>query len=128
MLWNHLVDEMHGLSHVREADVAASLQSVDALNARKTRIQQQYGELLGWLPEKTPLNAQVTGTVYVPGENYYVEKVVYESRPNHHVTANLYLPVGAQGPVPGVLIACGHSEEGKAYEAYAKAAALTVGR
>jgi len=49
-----------------------------------------------------------------------VEKVIFESRPGHHVTAALYVPDG-QGPFPGVLLACGHSANGKAAEAYQRA-------
>ena len=43
--------------------------------------------------------------------------MIFESRPRHHVTSNLYLPDG-QGPFPGVLVPCGHSDNGKAAETY----------
>lgn len=66
---------------------------------------------LGGFPEKTPLNAEVTGTL--EREDYRVEKILYESRPHHHVTAVLYLPRSAP-PYPAVLIACGHTKTGKA--------------
>ena len=55
----------------------------------------------------------VVGTLKRDG--YRVEKIIFESRPNHHVTANLYLPDG-KPPFPGVLLPCGHSDNGKAYE------------
>ena len=45
-------------------------------------------------PEKTPLNAKVTGTV--DRDAYTIEKVIFESRPRFYVTANLYLPKGAK--------------------------------
>ena len=61
---------------------------------------------------KTPLNAKVVGTLKADG--FRVENVIYESRPNHHVTANLYIPDG-KGPFPGVLVSCGHSDNGKAF-------------
>jgi len=51
------------------------------------------------------------------------EKVIYESRPDHHVTANFYLPEG-KGPFPGVLMPCGHSDNGKAAEAYQRVCIL----
>ena len=65
------------------------------------------------LPERTPLNAQVTGIVQRDG--YRVEKVMFESRPHYHVTGHLFLPDGASSaaPYPAVLIVCGHSEDGK---------------
>ena len=56
-------------------------------------------------------------------DGYRVEKVIYESRPDHHVTANLYLPEG-KPPFPGVLVPCGHSANGKAAEAYQRACIL----
>ena len=68
---------------------------------------------LGDLPERTPLNPRVVGTL--PRDGYRVEKVIFESRPGHHVTANLYLPDG-KPPFPGVLVPCGHSDNGKADE------------
>jgi len=66
-------------------------------------------------PERTPLNPEVTGVV--EREGYRVEKVVFESRPGFHVTANLYVPTGS-GPFPCVLGACGHAAEGKARDLY----------
>ena len=61
----------------------------------------------GGFPEKPcPLDPQLHGELKRDG--YRVEKVIYESRPDHHVTANLYLPDGP-GPFPGVLMPIGHS-------------------
>ncbi len=52
-----------------------------------------------------------------------IEKVIYESRPQHHVTATLYLPDG-KGPFPGVLMPIGHSNNGKAAESIQRGAIL----
>ena len=49
--------------------------------------------------------------------------MIFESRPSHHVTANLYMPEGTP-PFPGVLLPCGHSDNGKAYEDYQRASIL----
>lgn len=76
---------------------------------------------LGGFPERTPLNARVVGEL--KGESYRVEKILFESRPGHHVTANLYLPA-TNGPYPGVLIPCGHSHTGKAAGGYQRTAIL----
>ena len=44
---------------------------------------------LGGLPSAdTPLNARMTGTV--EGDGFRIEKIIFESRPRHYVTANLY--------------------------------------
>ena len=76
---------------------------------------------IGVFPERTPLNARVTGKLQ--GEGYRVEKVIFESRPQHHVTASLYLPE-TKGPHPAILIPCGHSHTGKASGQYQRAAIL----
>src|SRR5207247_7080008 len=57
------------------------------------------------------------------GDSFHIERVVYESRPNHHVTALFYLPEG-KSPFHGVLMPCGHSANGKAAEAYQRACIL----
>ncbi len=76
---------------------------------------------LGGFPERTPLNAETVGEL--KGEGYRVEKILFESRPNHHVTANLYLPM-TKGPYPAVLIPCGHSHTGKAAGGYQRMSIL----
>lgn len=78
--------------------------------------QKHARECFGPQPAKTPLNAKITGVLDRDG--YTVEKIIFESRPNFPVTANLYLPKGITKPVPGVVGTCGHSTNGKAAEAY----------
>jgi dienelactone hydrolase len=65
---------------------------------------------------KTPLQAKVTGTI--ERDAYTIEKVIFESRPQFLVTANIYLPKGPKQPRPGVVGTCGHSSNGKAAEPY----------
>ncbi|MFC6993480.1 alpha/beta hydrolase family protein [Haladaptatus sp. GCM10025707] len=98
----------------------------DAVDSR--RAARRHGETaranffdaLGGLPtERTPLNPTITDTLDRDG--YRVELVVFESLPDVHVTANLYLPDDADEPVPGVLFFCGHSDAGKAAAVYQKA-------
>lgn len=115
-----LLSEAHKHFEQRRATVAA-LATPSAVVARQTQLRAEFLKALGDFPEKTPLNPRVTGTLSRTG--YRIEKVIYESRPQHHVTANLYLPEGA-GPFPGVLVPCGHSANGKASEAYQKASIL----
>ncbi len=77
-------------------------------------------ELIGGLPEmRTPLNARVTGVIERQG--YRVEKLLFDSLPGFHVTANLYVPTGKPGPFPAVLGTAGHSQEGKAAAVYQRA-------
>lgn len=66
--------------------------------------------------ERTPLNPRVTGVVERDG--YRIEKLIFESRPGFLVTASLYVPTNVELPRPGVVGTCGHSNNGKAAEAY----------
>jgi dienelactone hydrolase len=62
------------------------------------------------LPEKTPLNAEVTDKL--TGEGYTIEKVKFEAYPGYFVTGNLYKPAGA-GPFPGMVSPHGHWATGR---------------
>ena len=73
-------------------------------------------ECFGPFPERTPLKPRVTGVV--EREAYRIEKIIFESRPDFLVTANLYVPKGRTFPLPSVVGSCGHSVNGKAAEAY----------
>ncbi len=99
--------------------------SIDALAALKTKadaeahvrvLRGKIRRCFGPLPEKTPLNARITGVV--ERDRYRIEKVIFESRPGFLVTANLYIPKGGRAPLPGVVATCGHSLTGKAGETY----------
>jgi dienelactone hydrolase len=120
MLYTYLQGECGKAFEARRQDVAA-LKTEEDLRRRQAMLREKFIEALGGLPEKTPLNARVAGTA--KGDGFRVEKVIYESRPEHHVTGALYIPEG-KGPFPGVLIPCGHSDKGKAEEAYQRISIL----
>jgi dienelactone hydrolase len=107
--------EFHQRVDRRSAAFEKMLKSESALRAWQAERKAFFLRQLGGLPERTPLNARVVGRLQ--GRGYRVENVLFESRPGHHVTANLYLPEGA-GPWPGVIVPCGHSHDGKAAAAY----------
>jgi hypothetical protein len=87
-----------------------------ALEGRRPSLRSGLLGLFGGLPsERGPLAARVTGRIAAGG--FSVEKVIYESLPGFHVTANLYLPGGGRrGPFPAVLASVGHGPLGKAAE------------
>jgi cephalosporin-C deacetylase-like acetyl esterase/pimeloyl-ACP methyl ester carboxylesterase len=85
------------------------------------RLRQFFVAQLGGFPERTPLEPRVVGTVRRDG--YRVEKIIFQSQPRHYVTAALYLP-DAKPPYPGVLVPCGHSDNGKAMDTYQRACIL----
>ncbi|MDD4869205.1 MAG: acetylxylan esterase [Kiritimatiellae bacterium] len=97
------------------------LKTLEQIKNYQNRTRRFFVEQLGGFPERTPLNEQLVGTL--EGDGYRVEKVIYESEPQHHVTALLYLPLG-QPPFPGVLVPCGHSSNGKAGETYQRISIL----
>ena len=97
----------------------AALKTPDAVRQRQQWVRNTLLHLIGELPDRTPLNARKTGVAERDG--FSIEKIVYESRPNYYVSANLYVPSNAPGPLPGVLFQLGHSDNGKAYDPYQRA-------
>jgi len=79
-------------------------------------VQAKIRQAFGPMPERTPLKPRITGVV--ERDAYKIEKLIFESRPGFLVTANLYLPKGRSGRLPGVVGTCGHSANGKAAGAY----------
>lgn len=122
LLQQHLLTKVHAQYEARRADVRSAIRSRDSLIARQSSLRRRLKDILGELPPKTPLQPRVTGVIEC--DSYRIEKVVYQSRPRHFVTANLYVPTHSDGPFPGILIACGHSSLGKAYDTYQRAAIL----
>ena len=86
------------------------LTTPEEIAAYQAELKEFFTAQLGGFPERTPLNAQTVGVI--DDEGYRIEKVIYESQPQHHVTANLYLPDG-DGPFPGVVVSSGHSRTAK---------------
>ena len=88
------------------------------------RLRRKFIEAIGGLPERTPLNPQVTGVVVRDG--YKVEKVIFESQPKHYVTGALFVPDPGRfkPPYPGVIEPVGHSFTAKAREIYQSVGAL----
>ncbi len=105
---------------LEELDGLATREEIAAYQERKRRV---IHEAMGEMPERTPLDARVTGRL--EGSGFSVEKILFASRPGFFVTANLYLPAGGdEGPHPGILVPCGHADNGKAYESYQKISML----
>jgi len=89
------------------------LKTSELIAARQTELKEFMIRQLGGFPERTPLNSRTVKTLQ--GDGFRIECVVFESRPNHHVTANLYVPEGP-GPFPGVVVSSGHSRTAKTAE------------
>ena len=123
LLYSFLLHTSKQLYKERAIEIKAALRSPKGVAERQKRLLRDYRRIIGGLPKKkTPLNAVVTGVLECEG--YRIEKVIYESRTNHHVTANLYLPTTGKGPFPGIIVPCGHSSNGKAAGSYQSVCAL----
>ena len=121
------------LKAVAEADRAADARwgacsSFDELRRLQDEVRAKVVESMGALPEKCPLDARTVGRVARDG--YAIEKVLFASEPQHHVTAHLFLPDVAKfpGKRPGIVIPCGHSDNGKAEPSYQRGALLAAKR
>ncbi|MBN2309472.1 MAG: acetylxylan esterase [Candidatus Hydrogenedentes bacterium] len=79
--------------------------------AKAPLLREQLAQALGIhpFPDRTPLNARVTGRA--ERDSYTIENIVFESRPGFLVTANLYIPKEIQLPGPAVIVVAGHDME-----------------
>ena len=103
-------------AHKRRNDDLAKLTTPELIAERRRWARQKFWSLIGGQPERSPLNARVTGSIERP--TYRIDKVVFESRPGFHVTGNLYVPTKARRPFPAVIVQMGHAPQGKSYPAY----------
>ncbi len=94
----------------RRDQALEQLKTAAQIREYQTRQRDFMVGQLGGFPDRTPLNARTVRTI--KAEGYRIECVIFESQPNHHVTANLYLP-DASKPVPGIVVSSGHSRTGK---------------
>src|SRR5215471_17698091 len=94
----------------------AALKTKEDAEGYVRSVQERVRQSFGPEPERTQLNARVTGTV--ERDTYRIEKIIFESRPNFPITANLYVPTNRKLPLAGVVGSCGHSANGKAIETY----------
>jgi dienelactone hydrolase len=82
--------------------------------AKELREQVLVANGLWPLPERTPLNPVVHGTI--DRDEYTIEKVFFASLPGHYVCGNLYRPKNKPGRRPAVLSPHGHWANGRMYE------------
>ena len=106
----YLIRDLH--QQMLERDHALS----EALKKKQTLqyiadARQRMMSIVGELPERGDLKAQVTGRVQ--GAGFHVEKIVFQSAPGRYVTAHLYLPDNSGGRIPACIEMCGHGLNGK---------------
>ena len=120
MMTHYLKEKTRPYIQARKEKFEA-LKSPEDIAAYQEMQRKYFQDQLGEWPERTPLNAHVTGQGEGVGFRY--EKVIFESRPGLHVTAVLFLPT-TPGPYPAVLVPCGHDMDGKAKDTYQSACIL----
>jgi cephalosporin-C deacetylase-like acetyl esterase len=108
-LYHHLGEQAFAFLDARRARVAP-LHTESQWRERQAEITATLGRIVGPFPERTPLNARVTGVVRKEG--YRFEKVVFESMPDFFVTGVLFVPDGVTAKAPAVLYLSGHSASG----------------
>jgi dienelactone hydrolase len=120
MVRQYLLDQAEKAFLRREA-AFEEIETPGQMREHQRRMREFLRAQLGDFPARTPLQARVVGRHQRDG--YSVERILYQSRPGHFVTALLYLPE-APPPYPGVLIACGHAPSAKSTEMYQRAGVL----
>jgi cephalosporin-C deacetylase-like acetyl esterase len=115
MLPSYLAARLNPSAAKWSSEIAA-LGTAERARERNLFVREKERELLGGFPAKTPLQARVVKTTARDG--YRIENVMYQSRPDFWVTANLYLPTRGSGPCPAVLSPCGHYDASRMYPDY----------
>jgi len=99
----------------RKAEIR-KLTTSSAIRERQKWARETFWRISGGMPDRTPGKVRTTGAF--ERERYRIEKLVYESRPDQWISANLYIPKSGTPPFPGVLFHMGHSGNGKAADTY----------
>ena len=95
----------------------AALKTPEDVYAYIAELKEKIKKSYRFPAEKCPLNIENCGVVQQEG--YRVEKLIYHSRPDFPVTANLYVPDNARpGKTPALIHLLGHALDGKACGEY----------
>jgi dienelactone hydrolase len=106
----------HFMARVRQTEsqteaLKFGLKSKKAVLAYQDQVRRKIRSIIGPRPRRVPFNERITGGF--EREHYRVENLLFDTRPNFPVTANLYIPRHRPLPAPCVLGVCGHSTDGK---------------
>jgi len=107
-LYNYYAAQAYEFLDEREAEIAKLTTPEDWLK-RQEKVKATLHEIVGPFPDKTPLNARVTGVIQK--DNYRLEKVVFESQPGFYVTAAMFIPNKLKGKTAAIVFTSGHAQE-----------------
>ena len=111
-----LIAHLNALATERLAERArevAALRTREDVERRQARVRETVLRLIGGLPD-TRGDLAVKTAPSLQGDGFTIDRVMYDSLPGLHVTANVYVPAGRKGPFPAVVLSPGHSPGGKA--------------
>jgi len=111
MVQEYYVERVRAVTEERRA-ARAGIKTKAQFERLQAEIRRKLRRAFGPMPKRTPLEVRTTGRL--ERDTYTIEKLIYHSRPNFPVTANLYLPTRGRGPFPAVLGTCGHATEARA--------------
>lgn len=78
----------------------------------QSEMRKKFIKSMGGFPDRTPLNT--IKTLVFKCDEYEIYNILYESMPNHYVTANLYQPANiGDKKIPIIIKLIGHSTPGK---------------
>ena len=123
ILGNYLQEST--VRQIRELNIERNAR-IDALKTRADAeayvksVREKIAACFPMPEDRSVPPAEITGVVEYP--DFKIEKIIYLSRENFPVSANLFLPK-TPGKHPGVIFLCGHSGNGKLSEAYRSGAA-----
>lgn len=105
MLPAYLARRLHDEARRWDAE-RAKIQTAADVRARNGFVLAKLREMTGPLPNRCPLAARTTRTIERPG--YRIENVLFQSQADYWVPANVYVPRGAPGPFPAIILTRGH--------------------
>jgi hypothetical protein len=74
-------------------------------------VRDSMASWTGPFPKRTSLHARITGKI--EHKDYVIKKIIFDSRPNFPISADLYLPKNVVFPRPAILDIAGHWMTGK---------------
>lgn len=102
----------------------SAVDTKEKLNIYHEKVKNNLKAVMGDIPYDKDFPLDMKVFKIIEEENLLIKNIVFSSRENVFITANLYLPKNRVAKAPAVLLQCGHSKNGKASKAYQKAARI----
>ena len=129
MMYQYSLDRSEPVYRQWDADFEALLKKdTKDILAYNKQLSEAVISSIGGLPERCPLNAKIVGEP-IHQKGYRIERVIFETLPNCHLTGSMYIPDSEayKPPYPCVVVGTGHvGGQAKAYPQYQKLSALAA--